>query len=135
MAAKDAKPNEQLVIPEGHRLTRTGKVRKNPAPKSDSNEKELRVKTFVKMISHGQRRSDCILYATDKWGIASETVDDYLQEARKQLKADWDLERPQMLADLLSQLATIQQQAREKGHLHIALGAVNTAAKLAQLCS
>lgn len=135
MAADDAKQNEPLVIPEGHRLTKTGKIRKNPAPKADSNEKELRVKTFVKMISHGQRRSDCILYAQDKWGLAALTVDDYLTEARKQLKADWDLERPQMLADLLSQLATIQQDAREKGHLHIALGAVNTAAKLAQLCS
>ena len=135
MAVDDAKPNEQLVIPEGHRLTKTGKIRKNPAPKSTSWEKTLRVKMFVKMISHGQRRSDCILYGADKWGIAEETVDDYLQEARKQLKADWDLERPQMLADLLSQLATIQQQARERGNLAIALGAVNTAAKLAQLCS
>ena len=135
MAANDAKQNEPLIIPEGHRLTKTGKIRKNPAPKSTTWEKTLRVRTFVKMISNGQRRSDCILYATDKWGLAPDTVDDYLQEARKQLKADWDLERPQMLADLLSQLATIQQDAREKGNLAIALGAVNTAAKLAQLCS
>jgi len=26
-------------------------------------------------------------------------------------------------------------EARKKGHYHIALGAINTAAKLAQLCS
>jgi hypothetical protein len=55
--------------------------------------------------------------------------------ARDQLKADWDLERPQMVADLLSQCATLQQEARAAGQLHIALGAINTAAKLAQICS
>jgi hypothetical protein len=40
-----------------------------------------------------------------------------------------------MVADLLSQCATLQQEARAKGQYHIALGAINTAAKLAQLCS
>jgi hypothetical protein len=56
-------------------------------------------------------------------------------KARAQLKADWDIERPQMIADLLSQCSTLQLEARKAGHLHIALGAINTAAKLAQLCS
>ena len=135
MAADDAKPNEQLVIPEGHRLTKTGKIRKNPAGKTPLVEIDLRVKSLVKMISHGQRRSDCILYAREKWDVCDSVIDYYLMLARAELKADWDLERPQMLADLLSQLATIQQQARERGNLAIALGAVNTAAKLAQLCS
>ena len=51
------------------------------------------------------------------------------------MKADWDMDRPQMVADLLSQAATLQMEAREKGHYHIALGAINTAAKLAQIIS
>jgi hypothetical protein len=55
--------------------------------------------------------------------------------ARDQMKADWDIERPQMIADLLSQCSTLQVEARERGHYHIALGAINTAARLAQLCS
>jgi hypothetical protein len=124
-----------LVIPEGHRLTKTGKIRKQPAEKTSLIEIDNRVKILAKMISHGQRRSDCILYGRDKWGVCDSVIADYLRLARAQLKADWDIERPQMLADLLSQLATIQQEARKAGHLHIALGAVNTAAKLAQLCS
>jgi hypothetical protein len=127
--------NGDLVIPEGHRLTKTGKIRKQPAEKTSQIEIDMRVKMMVKMISHGQRRSDCILYGSEKWRVCDKVIDDYLKLARAQLKADWDLERPQMLADLLSQLATIQQEARKAGHLHIALGAVNTAAKLAQLCS
>jgi hypothetical protein len=55
--------------------------------------------------------------------------------ARDQLRADWDIERPQMIADLLSQCSTLQIEARRSGQFHIALGAINTAARLAQLCS
>jgi len=40
-----------------------------------------------------------------------------------------------MVADLLSQLSTLQMEARRAGQFHIALGAINTAAKLTQLCS
>ena len=32
-------------------------------------------------------------------------------------------------------LLKIKMEAREKGHLHIALGAINTAARLAQIIS
>ena len=74
-------------------------------------------------------------YAADQWGVSERTIDKYLALARDQIRADWDLERPQMVADLLSQCATLQQEARAKGQYHIALGAINTAAKLAQLCS
>ena len=38
-------------------------------------------------------------------------------------------------SNLLAQAATLQMEAREKGHLHIALGAINTAARLAQIIS
>ena len=40
-----------------------------------------------------------------------------------------------MIADLLAQCSTLQMEARNAGQFHIALGAINTAAKLADLCS
>ena len=98
-------------------------------------ETELRVAEFVRIVASGGRRSDCMRYAADQWGVSERTIDTYLALARDQIRADWDLERPQMVADLLSQCATLQQEARAKGQYHIALGAINTAAKLAQLCS
>lgn len=98
-------------------------------------ETELRVAEFVRIVASGGRRSDCMRYAADQWGVSERTIDKYLALARDQIRADWDLERPQMVADLLSQCATLQQEARAKGQYHIALGAINTAAKLAQLCS
>ena len=106
-----------------------------PAKGTTRAETELRAQQFARIIAEGGRRSDCCRYAAEHWGVDERTVDRYLALARDQLRADWDLQRPQMVADLLSQCATLQQEARAKGHLHIALGAINTAARLAQICS
>jgi hypothetical protein len=98
-------------------------------------ETELRAQRFARIIANGGRRSDCIRYAVENWGVGEAACGRYLAMARDQLKADWDIERPQMIADLLSQCSTLQMEARRAGQYHIALGAINTAAKLAQLCS
>tara|TARA_B100001939_G_scaffold3718_1_gene3523 strand:- start:942 stop:1265 length:324 start_codon:yes stop_codon:yes gene_type:complete len=105
------------------------------AKKGTKAESIIRAREFARIIANGGRRSDCIKYAEENWGLKESACNLYLQLARDQLKADWDVERPQMVADLLSQCATLQQEARAKGQYHIALGAINTAAKLAQLCS
>mgnify|MGYP003132510234 FL=1 len=98
-------------------------------------ETEMRAQRFARIIANGGRRSDCLRYAAENWGVKERACDRYLLMARDMLKADWDIERPQMIADLLSQCSTLQMEARRAGQYHIALGAINTAAKLAQLCS
>jgi hypothetical protein len=60
-------------------------------------------------------------------------VGDCIAAARKQLKSDWDVDRPRMIAELLSRLATLQQQARMTGRLHIVLGRVSTPARVTWL--
>lgn len=106
-----------------------------PARRGTKAETIIRAQEFARIIANGGRRSDCVRFASEHWGVGERSCDTYLELARQQLKADWDIERPQMVADLLSQCATLQQEARAKGQYHIALGAINTAAKLAQLCS
>jgi len=105
------------------------------AKKGTKAETVIRSQKFARIIANGGRRSDCVRYASENWGVGERTVDKYLGIARDQLKADWDMERPQMIADLLSQCSTLQMEARRAGQYHIALGAINTAAKLAHLCS
>ena len=95
----------------------------------------VRSQKFARIIANGGRRSDCVRYASENWGVGERTVDKYLEIAREELKKDWDMERPQMIADLLAQCSTLQMEARRSGQYHIALGAINTAAKLAHLCS
>jgi hypothetical protein len=106
-----------------------------PAKGSSKAEIDVRAQRFARIIANGGRRSDCIRYASENWGVGEAACGRYLAMAREQLKADWDVERPQMIADLLSQCSTLQIEARRAGQYHIALGAINTAAKLAQLCS
>ena len=95
----------------------------------------IRAQRFARIIANGGRCSDCVRYASENWGVGERTVDKYLEIARAELKKDWDMERPQMIADLLAQCSTLQMEARRAGQYHIALGAINTAAKLAHLCS
>ena len=105
------------------------------AKKGTKLETLIRARKLGEIIARGGRRSDCIQYVSKNWGVGYKSVDKYLEIARAEMKADWDMERPQLVADLLSQAATLQMEAREKGHLHIALGAINTAARLAQIIS
>ncbi len=105
------------------------------AKKGTQAETVIRAQRFARIIANGGRRSDCVRYASENWGVGERTVDEYLKLARDELKKDWDMERPQMIADLLAQCSTLQMEARRAGQYHIALGAINTAAKLAHLCS
>ena len=105
------------------------------ASESSKVEIDLRVQKLSRIIATGGRRSDCLRYARENWGVSEATVDNYLKKAREDIKKDWDIERPQMIADLLAQCSTLQMEARRAGQFHIALGAINTAAKLADLCS
>ena len=95
----------------------------------------VRAQRFARIIANGGRRSDCVRYASENWGVGERSVDKYLEIAREELKKDWDMDRPQMIADLLAQCSTLQMEARRSGQYHIALGAINTAAKLAHLVS
>ena len=95
----------------------------------------VRAQRFARIIANGGRRSDCVRYASENWGVGERSVAKYLQIAREELKKDWDMERPQMIADLLAHCSTLQMEARRSGQYHIALGAINTAAKLAHLVS
>ena len=105
------------------------------AKKGTKAETIVRSQKFARIIANGGRRSDCVRYASENWGVGERSVAKYLQIARDELKKDWDMERPQMIADLLAQCSTLQMEARRSGQYHIALGAINTAAKLAHLCS
>ncbi|BAQ92386.1 putative DNA binding protein [uncultured Mediterranean phage uvMED] len=105
------------------------------AKKGTKLETVIRSRKLGEIIAKGGRRSDCNRYASENWGVGERSVDKYLEIARAEMKADWDMERPEMVANLLAQAATLQMEAREKGQLHIALGAINTAARLAQIIS
>ncbi len=106
------------------------------APMPTAAEYELRVQRIARLIASGGKRTDCLQFAAKEWGIKTRTADELIARARELIKADWmDVQRDQMIADLLSQYSTLQMEARRTGHLNVALGCIHGAARLAQLVS
>ena len=101
--------------------------------KSTAAEKDYRVNRVARLLSNGAVRSEISQYAASEWGCSLRQADRYIAEAREILKADWDIDRRTFTAELLSQLASLQKEARKGNQPHVALGCINTAAKIAQL--
>jgi len=101
--------------------------------RSTAAEKDFRVNRVARMLANAAVRSEICQYAADKWGVHERTADEYIRAARELLREDWEIDRRTFTAELLSQLASLQKEARKAGHGNIALGCINSAARLAQL--
>jgi hypothetical protein len=71
--------------------------------------------------------------ARETWGVSHRTADRLVAAARAELIRGWDVERHEMIALLLSRLDTVFREAMASKNHGAALGAVNSAAKLAKL--
>ena len=105
------------------------------AKKSNKATVDMRINRVAKMLSTGSVRSEIGQYASEHWGLSQRQADKYIQRARAILAEDFEIDRRTFTAELLSQLASLQKEARESNQGHIALGCINSAAKLAQLIS
>lgn len=107
--------------------------RKKPKAKSTKAEKEMRINRFARLLSNGATRSDCVQYGASQWGLCTRQSDQYIAWAREVLRDDWEIDRRTFTAELLSQLASLQKEARKTNQGHIALGCINSAAKIARI--
>ena len=118
---------------KSYELAKHGELPGVPFLKSAAASTEHRVSEVARLIVAGHRRTDVVDHCREVWGLAPRSADRLLAQAREQLRADWDIERPQMIADLLSQLSTLQQDARDAGNHAAVLGCINAAARIACL--
>ena len=93
---------------------------KHPAHESPTSQIPIAIEVG-RLIAAGHRRAVVMSHCCD---------DRLLARAGHQILSVWDIERPQMVADLLSQLSALQQDARIAGHYAIALGCINEAATI-----
>ena len=106
------------------------------ADRATASDFDMRAKRLARLLANGARMSDCLQFASDRWGVGERQARNYVARARELLKADWsDIQRDQMVAEILAQYSTLQLEARKTGQLHVALGCIHGAAKLAQLVS
>jgi hypothetical protein len=75
-----------------------------------------------------------LAHARSQWALAPRSTDRLLALARQRIREHWATTgRDDLAALLLSQLATLQRDARARGDLAVALGAINAQARLAGL--
>lgn len=96
-------------------------------------EKAYRINRIARLLGKGAVRSEIQQYGCSEWGVHKRTVDVYIKEATEVLKADFDIDRRTFTAELLSQLASLQKEARQGNQPHVALGCINTMAKIAHI--
>ena len=103
--------------------------------RTSKNEHEFRVNKVARLMSVGTVRSDILQFATTEWGVTQRTVDSYISDAREILKQDFDIDRRQFTAEVLAQYSSLAKEARKSGQLTVALGCINSMAKVGQVMS
>lgn len=106
---------------------------KKNAARASAAEKQYRINRLFNLIRNGGTRTDCLRFAAQQWDLSESTTDKLMVEVRAQLKKDFELDRQQFAAELMQQVSSIAMEARRTNQLNVALGSVNTLARLAQL--
>ena len=104
-----------------------------PAKDTTKVQQDMRVNRIARLLCNGATRSECVQYAASEWGVSYRTGDKYIAKARELLRADWEIDRKTFVAELLSQLASLQKEALKSNQPHVALGCINTAARIARV--
>ena len=103
--------------------------------RTSKNEHEFRVNKVAKLLSVGTVRSEISQFASTEWRVSQRSIDRYIQEATVILKQDFDIDRRQFTAEVLAQYASLAKEARKSGQLTVALGCINSMAKVGQVMS
>ena len=103
--------------------------------RTNKSEHEFRVNKVASLLAVGTVRAEIVRFASTEWGVSSRTVDSYMQDARAILKQDFDIDRRQFTAEVLAQYASLAKEARKSGQLTVALGCINSMAKVGQVMS
>ena len=103
------------------------------AKKATKAEVELPQREIYKLLCNHATQSEIVEYAYAKWGIKKPMALEYLRRVRERVREDWDLDRRQFMADLMTQYAALAKKAKASGHDNITLGCLNQMARIARV--
>jgi hypothetical protein len=92
-----------------------------------------RAQAVAGWLTEGASTAEAHQRAREAWGVSGRTADRLIHAARQLLRQAWEVDRVEMLALLLARLDRVYADALRAGNHGAALGAINSAAKLAQL--
>ena len=92
-----------------------------------------RVNAVAQLLAQGWSSREIVHYAAQQWGVAERQSKTYIQRATALLKADWDRDRQDFLAEMMSCYQVLYRRALEAQQYGAAIGALNAMAKLARV--
>tara|TARA_R100001443_G_scaffold13255_2_gene23187 strand:+ start:229 stop:555 length:327 start_codon:yes stop_codon:yes gene_type:complete len=101
--------------------------------KCTKRDKQIRLNKVYAMMRDGKSRMQILEYARTTWGIGHSQVDKYRQEINEEMTREFEVSRKTMTVELADQLTRIVERCMESNQLAVALGAVNSKAKLFNL--
>lgn len=93
----------------------------------------VRVPQVCRWLVEGHSTGEIYDLAAGTWGIAPRSVDRLVAYARAELQRAWDLERPALVALLLTRCDLVFRMAVAQNNSGAAIAAISTAARLAKL--
>ena len=96
-------------------------------------EGEARTFTVYKMLSTMTSHTEIYRHGAETWGLGVRQMDEYIRRARVMLMNDWDIERKDLSAQLLTAYQEVLQEARQSRQLSNALGALAGIARITRV--
>lgn len=103
------------------------------AKKSTKLESTHKVKEIYGRLTKGQSRTRILQDCSAAWNCSERQVETYLARARDLLLADCDMQRPALLAEMISGIRDIRENAERRGQHQVALNAVRLMSELVGL--
>lgn len=94
---------------------------------------EARLREVERRILDGMGLPKLRQWVSETYGLRERQAREIVRTAALRIAADWDIQRPELLAHRLTQLEHLAQVAMEKGQLAVALGAWKHADELVAL--
>ena len=104
-----------------------------PKHRATKVDKADRILTFVRLISNGAVTSELVHFAARNWGLSERQAKAYIAEARRTIVEDIDIDRKQVVAELMHTSKTVIKAALKNGELNNAIGGMNVLIRLGGL--
>lgn len=103
------------------------------AQRKDKLSFDIRVRRIVRVLSLGGTRSTCISYAQSNFDVSERTAIRMYEAALAELRREWSIERPDMVAQFLSTSSIIVSKSMSTSDHGTALQAMQFMSRLVKI--
>ena len=103
------------------------------AKKSTKAEIEERVHTIYQMRIAGKSKTDICRFSSAEWGVTERQAERYIAKAQELVRDDYQMDRKQMLAEVISRYEKVYEKAFAKNQLSNCIGALSGISRLTGL--